>query len=216
MKATLKDIHIIVASLAIVVFGPQAVLECGAQTNEPYIPSPAAVTISPQTNGATMSVAVTVNLPDSCKSVGDWGQPLLLGNTVSVDAQFWSEGMWCLETITTVSTQYNLGTLPPGNYNFVFGAWGVTVKTQAFSVPVPEPPRLSIRASQSQVELCWDTATNEWYQLQCCSVLTTNQWVPLTPWLSGNGDGFCTNDTVLAGQAQRFYQVACTNAPPAP
>jgi len=215
MKTTLKDIHIIVVSLVIVVLGPQTVPECGAQTLEPYIPSPAAVTISPQTNGATVSVAVTVDLPNSCVSVGNWGQPLLLGNIVSVDAQFWTEvGMECMDIVTTVSTQYNLGTLPPGNYNFVFGAWGVTVKTQAFSVSVPEPPRLPIRASQ--VELCWDTATNEWYQLQCCSVLTTNQWVPLTPWLPGNGNGFCTNDAVLAGQAKRFYQVACTNAPPAP
>jgi hypothetical protein len=212
MKTTLKDIHTIVASLAIVVLGLLAVPECGAQTPNPYIPPPYAVNISPQTNGATVSVAVSVDLPDTCHSVGNWSQPLLLGNSVYVDAQFWRMPLICLPVIITVSTQYNLGTLPPGNYSFVFRAWGTTVKTQAFSVPVPDPPRLSIRVSQ--VELCWDTAINAWYQLQYRSTLTTNQWLPLTLWFPGSGNQFCTNDAILAGQAQRFYQVARTNAPP--
>jgi hypothetical protein len=78
---------------------------------------------------------------------------------------------------------------------------------------LPFTPSLSIRVSQ--VELCWDTDANTWYQLQFRSSLTTNQWVPFfTNWLSGDGSRFCTNDIVPAGQAQRFYQVVVTNSPP--
>lgn len=76
--------------------------------------------------------------------------------------------------------------------------------------------RLSIPLFGAEVQLCWDTASNAWYQLQSSSVLTTNQWAPLTQWLPGNGSQFCTNDTVLAEEAQRFYRVACTNGPPTP
>ena len=49
--------------------------------------------------------------------------------------------------------------------------------------PFTPPPMLSIRVSP--VELCWDTVTNNWYQLQYCSTLTTNVWVPLSTNLGG-------------------------------
>ena len=72
---------------------------------------------------------------------------------------------------------------------------------------------VSIRVSQ--VELCWDTRANYWYQLQLESALTTNQWVPfMTNWIAGDGNRFCTNDAVLANQVQRLYRVAVTNSPP--
>ena len=74
-------------------------------------------------------------------------------------------------------------------------------------------PNLSIRSSQ--VELCWGTATNTWYQLQYESSLTTNQWVPfMTNWITGTGSQYCTNDAILVGQVQRYYRVAVTNSPP--
>lgn len=74
------------------------------------------------------------------------------------------------------------------------------------------PPRLEIRVSQ--VELCWQTATNTMYQLQYRSTLTTNQWTPLTgTWITGDGTRYCTTDAVLAGTPQRFYRVV-TPAPP--
>jgi hypothetical protein len=74
-------------------------------------------------------------------------------------------------------------------------------------------PAMEIRFSQ--VELCWDTRTNAWYQLQYRSDLTTNQWTPLAPgWVQGTGERYCTNDAILPGQAQRFYQVALTNSLP--
>lgn len=74
-------------------------------------------------------------------------------------------------------------------------------------------PRLDIRVSQ--VELCWDTLTNNSYQLQYRSTLTTNIWTPLDgTWVPGSGERYCTTDAVLLGQPQRFYQVLVTNTPP--
>jgi len=67
----------------------------------------------------------------------------------------------------------------------------------------------------SQIELCWDTLTNNWYQLQYESSLTANQWVPLMAnWLTGDGNRFCTNDAVTSDQVKRFYRLAVTNSPP--
>lgn len=70
---------------------------------------------------------------------------------------------------------------------------------------------LSIRVSE--VELCWHTLTNEIYQLQYSSTLTSNVWLPLGGPLAGNGSGFCTNDVVVAEEPQRFYRLVVTNSP---
>jgi len=101
------------------------------------------------------------------------------------------------------------------------GFWNDTADTRVGSgylvefAPVPEFSRLDIRISQ--VELCWWTANNIWYQLQYSSTLTTNQWAPLTgTWVAGDGTRYCTNDAILLGQPQRFYQLAVTNSPPQP
>lgn len=72
---------------------------------------------------------------------------------------------------------------------------------------------VSIRVSQ--IELCWGTQINNWYQLQYQSSLTTNRWVPfMANWVAGNGSPFCTNDALLTDQIQRYYRLAITNAPP--
>lgn len=79
---------------------------------------------------------------------------------------------------------------------------------------IPELPRLSIRVSQ-QVELCWQTSPNAWYQLQYCSLLPTGQWLPLsTNWVTGDGTRFCTTDAVIPGNHQRFYRLSVANSPP--
>ena len=217
MRTVIKTMGSIVRFFVIVVLGLQAVPECWTQSATPYIPPPDTVSIKPRTNSQPVSVIVNVILPSPspCYSVSNWGQPLLLGNSVSVDAQFWSSSLVpCPDVLSLVTTQYNLGLLPPGDYTFFFSAWGVTVKTQAFSVPV----LLSISTLQadSQIQLCWNTATSAWYRLEYCSILATNEWVPLTTWFPGSGSRFCTNDAILAGQPQRFYRVAGTNAPPPP
>lgn len=92
---------------------------------------------------------------------------------------------------------------------------GLNSEACSFTVTVlPAAPRLSVRVSQ--IELCWDTASNAWYRLEYRSALTTNQWAPLAPWFRGDGNRFCTNDALYPGQVQRFYQVAVTNSAPLP
>ncbi len=66
----------------------------------------------------------------------------------------------------------------------------------------------------SQVELCWQTATNRFYQLVYSSALTINQWTPFhTNWVAGDGTRHCETDAITAGGSTRFYRLLCTNAP---
>jgi hypothetical protein len=77
----------------------------------------------------------------------------------------------------------------------------------------PNGPRLNIRISQ--VEICWQTASNRWYQLQYRSTLSTNQWLPLsTNWVTGDGTRSCATDAVIPGSPQKFYRLSFTNSPP--
>lgn len=85
--------------------------------------------------------------------------------------------------------------------------------------PIPElvvefTPATSLTIRVSQVELCWGTAANTVYQLEYRSQLTTNAWLPLGGKIHGDGLPFCTNDTVVIGQPQKFYRLQTTNAPP--
>lgn len=67
------------------------------------------------------------------------------------------------------------------------------------------PPRLSIRCSQ--VQLCWQSATGQVYQVQYRSTLSTNQWLDLGAGVSGDGTQKCASDAVPKGQPQRYYRV---------
>ena len=80
----------------------------------------------------------------------------------------------------------------------------------------PLAPRLEIRCSQTELcDLCWQTATNRFYQLLYASVLATNLWVPLhTNWVSGDGTRHCETDAIAAGSPVKFYRLLSTNAPP--
>ena len=72
---------------------------------------------------------------------------------------------------------------------------------------------LSIRTSQ--VEMCWNTDSSLWYQLQYTSALTTDLWTPLNAvWVRGTGATYCTNDTIAPDQSGRFYRVISTNSAP--
>jgi hypothetical protein len=90
------------------------------------------------------------------------------------------------------------------------GAWG---RMDDLSVSTgPLPPVLSIRVSQ--VELCWESRSDNVYQLQYRSDLTVNQWLNLGDPLAGSNDVICTNDAVSG--PPRFYRVVAlsTNTPP--
>jgi hypothetical protein len=73
----------------------------------------------------------------------------------------------------------------------------------------------SLQISGSPLELCWQTATNRYYQLLCSSDLTTNQWVPIhTNWVSGDGTRHCETDAMPVSSPNKFYRLLITNAPP--
>ncbi len=153
-----------------------------------------------------MSVAVQVDLPDSCPYVGSWGQPMLLRNIAYVDTQFWVvTNIMCSMAIFPVSRDYDLGPLPPGNYTFYFRAWGMTVKAEAFLVPEPSSPRLSIlRLSNPQAGLSWPTnATN--YARAWALVLPAQTWSAVTNRLPVIGDEFAL-PIDLAG-APKLYKL---------
>lgn len=71
--------------------------------------------------------------------------------------------------------------------------------------PILPQPHPSIRCSQ--VEICWESATNATYQLQYRSTLTTNQWVAFGAPVQGDGTRQCVTDAVVADQPQRFYRI---------
>jgi hypothetical protein len=75
-----------------------------------------------------------------------------------------------------------------------------------------EPIELTIRVSQ--VEVCWNSRSNDTYQVQYRSDLTTNTWSPLIQCVPGNVSTTCIQDAVLLGQPQRFYRVVLTNCVP--
>jgi hypothetical protein len=64
-------------------------------------------------------------------------------------------------------------------------------------------PLLDIQVSQ--VNVCWDSVTAKWYQLQYRSDLTTNAWVNLGGLLLGTGARICIADDV-ADQPRRYYR----------
>ena len=56
----------------------------------------------------------------------------------------------------------------------------------------------------SQVELCWSSAANKLYQLQCCSDLSEQQWTNLDSPTAGTGS---TRRAVDAAESQKFFRV---------
>lgn len=73
-------------------------------------------------------------------------------------------------------------------------------------------PRL---VSPEQLELCWDTGTNFWYQLQYRADAGRDAWIPVNgPPTQGSGHQECASLPILADQSQRFYQIVQTNSPP--
>jgi Concanavalin A-like lectin/glucanases superfamily len=64
-------------------------------------------------------------------------------------------------------------------------------------------PVLDIQVSQ--VNICWDTASDKWYQLRYRSDLPANQWVNLGGLLLGTGSKICITDDV-ADAPRRFYR----------
>jgi hypothetical protein len=66
-------------------------------------------------------------------------------------------------------------------------------------------PALVVRVSE--VELCWDTASDQFYQVQYNSDLTTNTWTDLGTPIEGDGSTRCIQDRLADGSEKRIYRV---------
>ena len=179
-----------------------------AQTRVPWIPPDWDVTLTPHPQRGNVSVTVEAGLLNTCYQCGSLGFPVVAGNVIYLDTQFWHyEGINCGLIYFSVSTNCALGPLLPGDYTFIFEAWGMPVKSATFTV---EPLSLSTGAAQtnSPVSICWNTFSNEWYRLEGCSNLQTTNWAAVSDWIPGDGSLFCTNEPAPPGQEQRFYRVA--------
>jgi hypothetical protein len=62
----------------------------------------------------------------------------------------------------------------------------------------------SLLTPSSQVELCWISAANKLYQLQCCSDLSEQQWTNLGSPMAGTGASHGAIDAVAS---QKFYRI---------
>ncbi len=100
----------------------------------PWVPHGAS--ISTHTVAGMARADVSLGLPDTCKRLGSWGTPVQTLPTITVGSMYWNTtGIPCGNVATVTNHSYQLGYLAPGNYQFVFQAWGQTVATQGFTVP---------------------------------------------------------------------------------
>jgi hypothetical protein len=108
-----------------------------AQPGEvPFVPGPQLVAISNHITAGMVWVDVRIRFPDTCERLGDWGTPIQTLPTISVNSTCWYRPYGaCAFVIVSTNHSYQLGYLAPGNYQFVFGACGQTVATNAFTVP---------------------------------------------------------------------------------
>jgi len=207
MRKSIRNSGLLIIWLLAIKLGSPAGSNCSAQTLSPYVPPSSTVTITPQVSTGNVSVLVSVELRSACYSVGTWGQSSVVGaNAFGADAQFWKADINCAQVIIHVSTNYNLGALSPGSYGFLFKAWGLTVKGQAFTVPgLSDMPSLCIvRLDSSHARLSWPTNATD------CSLvwaLTSSalEWTTVT-----NTPGIIGSDLVLdvdLDVQQKFFRL---------
>jgi hypothetical protein len=102
----------------------------------PYVPATEPTNILVMADGAGGTKArVTIVFNDMGYAVHDWGTVQQTGSTFSVNAEVekWTGG--AAATITPVSHDYDLGSLPDGNYVFQFNAWRQPVESREFVTP---------------------------------------------------------------------------------
>jgi hypothetical protein len=89
---------------------------------------------------------------------------------------------------------------------------GVVIAANVTQFTFQPPPLVTIRTSQ--VEVCWNSKSNQTYQVQYRSALTTNFWTSLVDCIRSTNSTTCVSDPVVMGQPQRFYRVVLTNCVP--
>lgn len=169
---------------------------------ESYTPPPSATTITATTGMDATKVSVNVDLPDACHAVSSWGRATRIGNTIHIDTEFVRREGICTQAIVPVATTYELGALPPGEYQFVFKAWGSEVKTLTFSIM----PRLQIMPlGSSKVRISWPDTAGGWV-LEQSSTLRQTDWFPAAgmPMVM---DGQCAHDVEVNKSGKMFFRL---------
>jgi hypothetical protein len=100
----------------------------------PCVPNPDMVELQYLERDGVSYVNVSITFASSGFNVSDWGIPIFDENSISVDAKIWIWTGVSLPVVITVKHLYNLGFLPPGEYNFTFKVWGFNVKSITFVV----------------------------------------------------------------------------------
>jgi len=107
----------------------------------PYVPMAEQTNILVLADGAGGTKArVAIEFADTGYRVHDWGTVQQTGNTFSVNAEVekWTGGS--ATVITPDSHDYDLGSLPDGNYVFQFNAWQQPVESKEFTTPAAWRP----------------------------------------------------------------------------
>ena len=124
-------------SLAFVVlFSALGITAVHSQEWVPCLPPwPDEVRLEAISIGENAHVKVEITFPCAGFDV-DWGSVTRIDNlTFSADTKIWAWTGPSAQVITTKSHVYDLGTLSPGIYEFIFKAWGIPIKSLQFAHP---------------------------------------------------------------------------------
>lgn len=112
--------------------------------------------------------------------------------------------LWPGETAKLVA---KFATINPGGSATYVRVRGYNVP--AFSVANPEAPPIAVTiqlADTNTVAVCWNSDSNQMYQLEVSASLTTNSWAALGSPVPGNGSTNCVFD-LSQNPAQKYYRV---------
>ena len=89
-------------------------------TEAPFHLRSSTVSIATTSTGGAVKVRLTVKLPTPCHQAASWGLVPDDGPTFSANSQFLVDPQAaCVQVVTSVEHEYDLGLLPPGSYKFV-------------------------------------------------------------------------------------------------
>ncbi len=113
----------------------------GPAQDVPYVPTAEQTNVLVMADGAGGTKArVIILFSDMGYGVRDWGTVQQTGSTFLVNAEVekWAAG--AATSFITVSHDYDLGSLPDGNYVFQFNAWQQPVENKEFATPAALRP----------------------------------------------------------------------------
>ena len=122
------------------------------------------------------------------------------------DPDHWSA--WGVVNLANTAGMW-LSNIPAGVQLTSASGYDYTVQPQEPVVATPEAPVLSARLlpGSSQIELCWNSQTNIYYQPQFQPISDLNQWIDLGTPVVGNGSTNCVTDSVAPAQLKKVYRL---------